>query len=380
MHLLPSGALVYPIGAGVGVRYWKNDHQASSSLETNPPIIHTPSQGSPQDPSQTRLKTDEIDKLSEAEGHQQKGAKSPGIHSSRGSLRKSVSEVSSLCSSGSGKHSVTTIRLGDDQRPLGEERLRGTPSIIGSGEASIKNDCLGEKSPCSVLDSDYLNQNARNRVCKGKYGVIGVSELERLYRNTPALNLGNFKENSDSIDVEMGSLHSKSSSLQYGSSAAIGSINSIIFGSDQNNDASAAKTCNKKKHSGVRSKEVEEEISLKSSRSGSSSRALSDNSSLKQALVSSNDSVKSSERSLRRHAILSLHTAPISTLAVSGTGGVIVSGEEGHPIGQVSGTGIGQVSGTVIGQVSGTVIGDCVCEGLIGNLCTNINKYTLSWA
>ena len=184
--------------------------------------------------------------------------------------------------------------------------------------SSVKNGFENRSRDSLELDSDYLNANLKKkRETNGKFGVIGVSELERLYRSASDLNFSAIrKPRSNSVEVELGSTVSSSVTT-----STLGSVYSSNL-----NFPPRVTTPNKD------SKVTDEPTHSKSACSTSSS--FSSRRSSRSAVSAESDGSKNSISN--RHRILSAHSSPITALGVSVSGLTIVSAEEGYPVGKVT--------------------------------------------
>ena len=174
------------------------------------------------------------------------------------------------------------------------------------------NDRISSEPRKAELDSEYLHNNLMKRNKTGQYGVLGVKELDRLYRAVPELDFSGLLM----TDSVKGTVGSRGSSIHNNQSNGGDSVNSHLFGSETHSKARSEET--RKTSNGSKSSSPGE----KSTRSSS-------------VMLSNKSSVSSAEGLLSNHSILSGHTSTIACMALSKSGDVLVSGEQGQPTGKV---------------------------------------------
>lgn len=163
----------------------------------------------------------------------------------------------------------------------------------------------------SELDSGYLKKSLRQRARNGQYAVVGVKDLERLYKAVPELDFSCLRKADSSVK------------------ATVGSQSVSQCGSNDTNDISVRNRVRESRNNISSSIDKEKVQSIKDSAENVASVDFPESSRMSTHSISS-------VIIYGHHSIISGHNAVVVCLAASASGAFLVSAEEGQPIGRVS--------------------------------------------
>ncbi|XP_047736688.1 nuclear transcription factor Y subunit alpha-like, partial [Hyalella azteca] len=323
LHLLPSGEIIFPLGAGVCIRQGmvgRVEQTAEGKIETElqHDLLRTGASAARSTGSSSSINNS----ISNGSKNSNNNSNNNGSNNSNNNKHnESLRTKSNLSGTSHEKHRTEARSREVTGRPRrGSDKSSKTDSSLSHVQDS--------------LDSEYLAQGLQRRTQQRGCGVVGVRQLEELYRSMPSVNFDAIAKATRSVSTRVG----------VGSSSSVESLPPVQDKSHQKSTNGSEDLSGGTKHQepvggGGRRSSTNEVIGYQHSigndvQTGNIDSFRKESPSYNQDGSGGRFTQKAHNHFLRRHEILSGHKSRVTALAVSADGSIIVSAEEGQPAGQ----------------------------------------------